>query len=160
MPKVAAGLLMVRRREGALQFFLAHPGGPFWAKKDAGAWSIVKGEVEPGEELFACALREFAEETGLVPTGPFQPLGSIRQKSGKTVHAWAFEGDWPDGKVPPSNLVTLTIRGRSFEVPEIDRVAFFHADDAKKKLNAAQVPFIERSQGLVFEPTDEDFELF
>ena len=150
---------MVRRREGALEFFLAHPGGPFWAKKDAGAWSIVKGEVEPAEELLACALREFTEETGLVATGPFHPLGSVRQKSGKTVHAWAFEGDWPEGKVPPSNLVTLTIRGRSIEVPEIDRVAFFGVDEARVKLNPAQTPFLERCLHAEFVDED-DFNLF
>src|SRR5205823_14179901 len=88
---VSAGLLLFRRRGGRLEVFLAHPGGPFWADRDAGAWTLPKGVVEPGEDLLAAARREFAEETGVVPAGPFLPLGSVRQKAGKTVHAWAWE---------------------------------------------------------------------
>src|SRR3954467_15414607 len=90
--EISAGILPFRRREG-LEVLLAHPGGPFWANKDAGAWTVPKGLVEPGEDLLAAARREFAEETGLRPAGAFLPLGSVRQKAGKTVHAWACEGD-------------------------------------------------------------------
>src|SRR5437764_12286531 len=92
-PNVSAGLLLYRRRGGRLELLLAHPGGPFWANKDAGAWTIPKGLTEAGEDLLAAARREFAEETGLRPGGPFRPLGSVRQKAGKVVHAWACEGD-------------------------------------------------------------------
>src|SRR5438552_2058058 len=94
--EVSAGILPFRRG-GELEVLLAHPGGPYWAKKDAGAWSIAKGLVDPGEELLAAALREFAEETGFVAREPFIPLAPVRQKSGKTVHAFAVEGDFdPD----------------------------------------------------------------
>src|SRR4051812_27302950 len=89
----SAGLLLFKRTAGGLRLFLAHPGGPFWRKHDDHAWTIPKGLVEPGEEPFNAAQREFHEETGITPTGPFIPLGAVRQRSGKTVHAWAWEGD-------------------------------------------------------------------
>ena len=92
MPKISAGLVLYRRRAGGIEIFLVHPGGPFWAKKDAGAWSIPKGEAAPGEDLLARARTEFAEETGFVPAGEFRPLTPIRQAGGKTVHAWAISG--------------------------------------------------------------------
>ena len=92
-PRVGAGLLMYRRAGGELQVLLAHPGGPFFRNKDEGAWSIPKGEVGPGEDLLVAAVREFGEEIGVVPTGPFLALTPVKQKGGKLVHAWAFEGD-------------------------------------------------------------------
>src|SRR5262245_43435624 len=101
----SAGLLLYRRRGHAVELLLAHPGGPFWKHKDAGAWTIPKGLIEEGEEPLAAARREFSEETGLAPSGPFLPLGSIRQKAGKVVHAWAAEGD-ADADALQSNLVT------------------------------------------------------
>src|SRR6185436_13629282 len=93
MPNTSAGLLMYRVKDGRLDVLLGHPGGPFWKGKDKGAWSIPKGEVESTEGLFETAIREFAEETGFNPTEPFIQLGEVKQKSGKTVHAWAFKGD-------------------------------------------------------------------
>src|SRR5437868_11931708 len=91
--KTSAGLLLFRRRQGQLEVFLAHPGGPFWRNRDDGAWTIPKGQQNPDEDLLTTARREFEEETGIAPTAPFHSLGSIKLKSGKTVHAWAWEGD-------------------------------------------------------------------
>jgi predicted NUDIX family NTP pyrophosphohydrolase len=145
--KVSAGLLMYRRRGDELEVFLAHPGGPFFAKKDAGAWSIPKGEVEPGEELLATALREFEEETGIQPSAPLHALGEVKQKGGKIVHAWAFEGDWPAGSVLRSNTFELEWppgSGRVQVLPEIDRVAFFALAVAREKINPAQAAFLDR----------------
>src|SRR3989442_4524727 len=96
MPKTSAGLLLYRHKDGALEVLLVHPGGPFWANKDEGAWSIPKGEAAPGEDLLTRAQTEFAEELGIRAEGDYLPLGSIKQKGGKTVHAWAFEGDLPE----------------------------------------------------------------
>jgi len=140
---VSAGLLLFRRRDGELEVFLAHPGGPFWKNKDAGAWSIPKGLIEADEELLTAAQREFHEETGLKPQGDFIPLGSIRQKAGKTVHAWAIEGD-ADAANTTSNLVSGT---RGF--PEIDRCDWFRAVEAREKLNPAQAEFVTRLESLL-----------
>src|SRR6185369_6996558 len=104
--KRSAGILMYRRREGKLQVFLGHPGGPFWAKKDAGAWSIPKGEIDEGEDPLAAAKREFAEETGLRPDGELVALAPIRQKGGKVVLAWAIEGDC-DARAIKSNVFSM-----------------------------------------------------
>jgi predicted NUDIX family NTP pyrophosphohydrolase len=143
---LSAGLLLFRRRAGELEFFLAHPGGPFWRDRDAGAWTIPKGLVEEGEDLLAAAVREFAEETGIEPLPPFIPLGRIRQKGGKVVHAWAWEGD-----ADPGAIVSNTARnewprgsGRWFEYPEVDRCAWFDAAAARVRINAAQAELIER----------------
>src|SRR5262245_11371874 len=103
MPQQSAGLLLFRRRGGAAQVLLAHPGGPFWKSREMGAWTIPKGLLEAGEEPLAAAQREFAEETGVSPPGPFLPLGSVQQKAGKVVHAWAAEGD-ADASQLHSNL--------------------------------------------------------
>jgi predicted NUDIX family NTP pyrophosphohydrolase len=149
MPKrerVSAGLLLFRRRDGKLDVFLAHPGGPFWAKKDAGAWTIPKGELSEGELPLAAACREFAEETGIAPRGPFVPLGEVRQKGGKLVHAWAWEGD-ADPATVKSNEIKVQWppgSGHLISVPEIDRCAWFDTATAKEKINAAQVEFIDR----------------
>ena len=140
MPRFSAGLLMYRVRDGAIQVLLAHPGGPFFRRKDEGAWSIPKGEPEPGEDLLRAAQREFEEETGITPNGPFLPLMSIKQKGGKIVHAWAFEGDC-DPACVKSNTFTIEWppnSGRQTEFPEIDRVEFFNLAAAKKKIKAGQ----------------------
>jgi predicted NUDIX family NTP pyrophosphohydrolase len=145
--KQSAGLLMYRFRGGELEVFLAHPGGPFFAAKDDGAWSIPKGEFGPGEEPLAAALREFTEETGFAPAGELIPLGTVRQKSGKVVHAWAFEGDRDDSEAIRSNQFEMEWppgSGRRLEFPEIDRAAFFAPAAARRKILAAQIPFLER----------------
>ena len=136
---------MFRRRDAALEVLLVHPGGPFWAKKDLGAWTIPKGELETGEDPLATAQREFEEETGLRPEGPFQPLGWIRQKAGKVVHAWAFEGDMAAEEIR-SNTVKVELppgSGRWREFPEVDRAEWFRVDDARTRINPAQVPLLD-----------------
>ncbi len=145
MPKESAGLLMFRVHQGALEFLLVHPGGPFFKNKDAGAWSIPKGELAPGEDPLGAAQREFQEELGISPQGTFIPLGSIKQKGGKVVHAWAVEGDCNPGEIH-SNTFSLEWpprSGQQQEFPEIDRAAFFSLAEATEKLNPAQVPFLE-----------------
>ncbi len=143
---VSAGVLLFRRRQGALEVLLAHPGGPFWRGRDAGAWTIPKGLVAPGEALLDAARRELREETGLTPEGPFLPLGSIRQKAGKTVHAWACEGD-ADPATVTSNTTTIEWprgSGRRITYPEVDRCAWFALDAAREKLNPAQSELLGR----------------
>ncbi len=145
----SAGILLYRRRDGRLELLLAHPGGPFWRTKDLGNWTIPKGEVDAGEELLDVARREFGEETGHpLTTGAsgLIPLGEIRQKSGKLVVAWGAEGD-----LDPATAVSNTFSmewppgsGRLEAFPEIDRVAWFDAPEARRRLKAAQVPFIDR----------------
>jgi predicted NUDIX family NTP pyrophosphohydrolase len=143
--KVSAGLLMYRLSEGLLEFLLVHPGGPFWKNKDAGAWTIPKGEPLPGEELLAAAKREFHEELGLTPEGRFIELTPITQKGGKLVHAWAFEGDCDPSRIS-SNSFTMEWpphSGRISAFPEVDRAAFFNLPEARKKINSAQVALLE-----------------
>ena len=143
--KVSAGLLMYRVRDGALEFLLAHPGGPFWKDRDAGAWTIPKGEIQPGEEALSAARREFEEEIGLKADGPFQELTPIQQKGGKIVHAWAFEGDF-DPTCVRSNTYQMEWpprSGRFQACPEVDRACFFRMDEAKTKINPAQVALLE-----------------
>src|SRR5262249_31047469 len=143
------------RREGRLEVMLAHPGGPFWAKRDAGAWSIPKGLVEADEDPLAAACREFAEETGVRPQGPFRPLGSVTQKRGKEVHAWACAGDADPGRVQ-SNEVRLEWppgSGRWLTFPEVDRCAWFDLKMARQKINPAQAAFLDRLEGEV--PRDD-----
>lgn len=145
--KISAGLMMYRVRDGGLEVFLAHPGGPYWKKKDLGGWSIPKGEVEPDEDLESTAVREFEEEIGIAPTGPRFSLGSIRQRGGKTVHCWAFAGDWEDGRVPDSNTFELEWprgSGKMVAFPEVDRAEFFTAATGREKINVAQIAFIDR----------------
>jgi predicted NUDIX family NTP pyrophosphohydrolase len=144
MKKQSAGLLMFRIHENVLQVFLAHPGGPFWKNKDAGAWSIPKGELEEGEDPLNAAKREFEEEIGITPQGPFHPLGTIQLKSGKIVHAWAFRGDC-DPSTTRSNNIEIEWppkSGKQITIPEIDRVAFFTLPQAREKLNPAQTGFL------------------
>ena len=143
---VSAGLLLFRRRDGRLEVLLAHPGGPFWANRDAGAWTVPKGLVEPGEDLLSAARREFAEETGLRPDGPFLPLGDVRQKAGKVVYAWACEGD-ADPSQLTSNLMSVEWppgSGKRVEFPEVDRCEWFDPVEARERLNPAQVAFVDR----------------
>jgi predicted NUDIX family NTP pyrophosphohydrolase len=151
MPRVSAGLLMYRIRDGKLQVLLAHPGGPFFKNKDEGAWTIPKGEVESDEDFLEAAKREFKEETGVTPTGPFTALTPIRQKGGKIVHAWAFEGD-----CDPGAIVSNTFRiewpprsGRLMDFPEIDRAEFYDLAVARRKIKAAQAALIDELQGVV-----------
>jgi predicted NUDIX family NTP pyrophosphohydrolase len=144
--KASAGLLLYRRRSGGLEVFLAHPGGPFWRNRDAGAWTIPKGVAEAGEDTLAAACREFAEETGVRPLGPFLPLGSIRQKAGKLVHAWAWEGDADPEHVTSNTMQTEWPRGsgRLLTFPEVDRCAWFDPLTAREKINPAQAELIDR----------------
>jgi predicted NUDIX family NTP pyrophosphohydrolase len=145
MPKTSAGIVLYRREHGVLRVFLVHPGGPFFAKKDAGAWSIPKGEIDVGEEPLEAALREFEEETGCRPAGRFLPLTPVTQKGGKTVVAWAAEGDC-DAAAVRSNTFTLEWpprSGRIQEFPEVDRAGWFTVDEAQDKINPAQVPLLD-----------------
>src|SRR3989442_764384 len=136
MPRVSAGLLMYRKCKGALEFLLVHPGGPFWKGKDAGAWTIPKGEIEEGEDPLAAAKREFEEELGFKPRGDFIELTPIKQKGGKIVQAWAFEGDCEPIHFK-SNTFTMEWpprSGRVSEFPEVDQAAFFELEEAKQKI--------------------------
>ena len=146
---VSAGLLMCRIFTGDLQYFLVHPGGPYFKKKDAGAWSIPKGLPNEGEPLLEAAQREFLEETGIKPVPPFFELGSIRQKSGKVVYAWAFVGDWD----PASGIICNTFllewppkSGRKVSFPEVDRADWFSHEAALLKMIGEQTPFLLRAK--------------
>jgi predicted NUDIX family NTP pyrophosphohydrolase len=146
MPRTSAGLLLYRRTASGIEVFLVHPGGPFWAKKDAGAWSIPKGEYLPGEDPLAAARREFAEETGIVLDGEAVDLGSVKQAGGKIVRAWAIEGDCDAGAIR-SNTFALEWpprSGRQQEFPEVDRAAWFDLDTAEEKILKGQLDFIRR----------------
>jgi predicted NUDIX family NTP pyrophosphohydrolase len=135
---------MYRRHAGVLEVFLAHPGGPFWAKKDA--WTIPKGEYEPDEAPLDAAQREFREETGFVPHGDFQELGEIRQPGGKRVLAWAFEGDCDPAKLE-SNTCLIEWpphSGRQLEIPEVDRGAWFSIEAARGRMFKGQEAFLDR----------------
>ena len=145
--KVSAGLLLYRISKGEPEVFLAHPGGPFFARKDDGYWTIPKGEPNEGEDLLAAAQREFGEEVGFIPLGPFIALGTILQKGGKTVHAWACEGDMPGGHVHSCNTFTTEwpIGSGKFQAfQEIDKVCFFPIPEARQKLKETQIPFVDR----------------
>jgi predicted NUDIX family NTP pyrophosphohydrolase len=147
VPKRSAGILLYRLEHGAPEVLLVHPGGPFWARKDAGAWSIPKGEYDDAEDPRACALREFEEETGTaLPPSDLVELGSVKQKGGKVVTAWAAQGDLDAGSVR-SNTFTMEWpprSGRTAEFPEIDRAGWFGVDAAREKLVAAQAEFVDR----------------
>jgi predicted NUDIX family NTP pyrophosphohydrolase len=151
MPRASAGLLMYRIHDGKLQVLLAHPGGPFFKNKDEGAWSIPKGEVEAGEELLEAAKREFQEEVGVTPAGPFIPLTPVKQKGGKIVHAWAFEGEcFP--RLFVSNTFTMEWpprSGRRLDFPEIDRAEFFDVATARRKIKLGQEALLDELEGIV-----------
>ena len=145
MAKKSAGLLMYRHRQNGLEVLLVHPGGPYWVKKDWRAWSIPKGEIDPGEDAFAAARREFEEETGLIPEGAFWSLETIRQANGKLVMAWAFEGDWNPEELK-SNTFEIEWPPRSGQMqqfPEADRAAWFELEEAKQRIIRGQVAFLE-----------------
>lgn len=146
MAKRSAGLLLYRRGAEGLEVFLVHPGGPFWAKKDLGAWTIPKGEYGDDEDPLAAAQREFAEETGFAVSGPFVELGTIRQAAGKLVSVWAVEGDcdparlesnWCKVEWPPRS-------GRQMDIPEVDRGAWFSLREAGARILASQRPVLQR----------------
>jgi predicted NUDIX family NTP pyrophosphohydrolase len=144
MPKRSAGLIMYRKQEVHLEVFLVHPGGPFWAKKDAGAWSIPKGEFEEGEDPLAAARREFHEETGFVAQGNFLELGVVKQAGGKVVTAWAFEGDC-DSVDLVSNICEIEWppkSGRRLQFPEADRGYWFSVTEARERILKSQEPFL------------------
>ena len=141
----SAGLLLYRRSGTGLEVFLVHPGGPFWAKKDAGAWTIPKGEIGEGEDPLEAAKREFAEEIGVRLEGEFRALAPIRQKGGKTVLAWAVEGDCDPAAVR-SNLFSMEWppkSGKQAEFPEVDRAEWFTIEEAKRRLLPAQIPLLD-----------------
>jgi len=144
--KRSAGILMYKHRKGELLVLLVHPGGPFWAKKDLGSWSIPKGEYKEGEDPLAAAVREFKEETGGALHGPFRSLGQIAHSPKKTVDAWAAEGDF-DPKTLKSNLCEIEWppkSGKKQLVPEADRAEWFALEDARSKIIAGQRPFLDR----------------
>jgi len=152
MPRVSAGLLMYRIHDGKMQVLLTHPGGPFFKNKDEDSWTIPKGEIESGEDMLEAAKREFEEETGFKPNGPFSALTPIKQKGGKIVHAWAFKGDCDPAKIV-SNTFTMEWppkSGQRMEFPEIDKADFFDVAAASRKIKAAQMALIEECQRIVF----------
>ena len=151
MPRLSAGLVLYRRAATGVELLLVHPGGPYWAKKDAGAWSIPKGEYLAGDDPLEAARREFAEETGIVPEGELEELGAVRQAGGKVVTAWAFEGDC-DPEAIRSNTFTLEWpprSGKQREFPEVDRAAWFAPQAAEEKILAGQRPFLHRLTELL-----------
>lgn len=150
MPKVSAGLLMYRMCQDQLQVLLVHPGGPFFKNKDEGSWSIPKGEPDMDEDLLDAAKREFHEETGLTSNAPYRQLAPVKLKSGKVVHAWAFEGDCDPGAVV-SNLFTMEWppkSGKQAQFPEVDRAGFFDLQAARRKINAGQIPLIDEIESI------------
>jgi predicted NUDIX family NTP pyrophosphohydrolase len=145
MKKTSAGILLYRRRGDELEVFLVHPGGPFWAKKDLGAWSLPKGEIEEGEEPLTAARREFTEETGFTIEGDFRPLRPQKQKSGKTIVAWAVEGDCDPAQLRSSmfSMEWPPRSGRQQEFPEVDRAAWFPLEEARQRINSGQATFLD-----------------
>jgi predicted NUDIX family NTP pyrophosphohydrolase len=149
VPKTSAGLLLFRRRDG-LEVLLVHPGGPLWAKKDEGAWSIPKGEIDADEDPLAAARREFEEELGSPVSGEFVKLTPIRQASGKLVYAWALESDFDTTTFKPGvfSMEWPPRSGRQKEFPEVDRAEWFAIDDARRKINAAQIALLDQLNSL------------
>ena len=152
MPRTSAGLLIYRRqRAGALEVFLVHPGGPFWANKDVAAWSIPKGEFDPAEDPLAAARREFEEETGLKMAGEFTPLAPVRQAGGKVVHAFALEGDCDPAAIQ-SNTFEIEWpprSGRRQSFPEVDRAAWFPLDVARDKIHKGQAGLLDQLRAML-----------
>jgi len=152
--KRSAGILLYRQSAGDIEVFLAHPGGPFWAKKDLGAWTIPKGEIDEGEDPLEAAKREFAEEIGVTLEGEFRALTPIRQKGGKTVLAWAVEGDC-DPAALRSNLFSMEWpprSGKQAEFPEVDRAQWFGIDEARHRLLPSQLPLLDELRGQTPKP--------
>ena len=151
MAIIAAGLLMCRKENNELQFFLVHPGGPFYVKKNEGVWSIPKGLPENHEEILQTAQREFFEETGIKATAPFYPLGCVKQKSGKIVHAWTFKGEWDSAQGVTSNIFKIEWPPRSkrfIDIPEVDRGAWMNYDEAVKMIHPHQLPFLTKAKEI------------
>jgi predicted NUDIX family NTP pyrophosphohydrolase len=149
--KQSAGLILYRRHQDAWQIFLVHPGGPYWKAKDRGAWSIPKGEFQAGEDPLAAASREFTEEMGLAVAGPFVPLTPVKQPGGKTVHAWAVEGDC-DPAATRSNTFSMEWpprSGRQREFPEIDRAEWFGLEEAEGRISKGQRGFLDQLRALL-----------
>lgn len=147
----SAGILLYRGKGKEREYFLVHPGGPFWKNKDIGAWSVPKGEFEEGEEPLKAARREFEEETGVSVNGNFIELKPVRQKSGKMVYAWALEGDL-DHLIIQSNTIKIEWpprSGKSIEIPEVDRGGWFNYETAKEKMIPGQVPILEELHQLL-----------
>jgi predicted NUDIX family NTP pyrophosphohydrolase len=145
MPKLSAGILLHRDRPGGTEVLLVHPGGPFWAKKDLGAWSIPKGLIDPDEDVTAAARREFAEEVGTLPAGELRPLGEFRQPGGKIIVAFALAGDF-DPAMLKSNSFEMEWpprSGRRISVPEVDRAEWFPLDTARERLLEGQRPIVD-----------------
>ena len=146
MPKASAGILLYRRRAGGLEVFLVHPGGPFWARRDEGAWSIPKGEIDSGGDPLATAQREFREETGIdLRAERFEPLASVRQRGGKVVQAWAVEGDCDAGAISSNTFALEWPRGsgKTRTFPEVDRAGWFCLDEARRKILSGQTPLLD-----------------
>ncbi len=147
----SAGILLFRRSDGAVEVLLGHPGGPLWRRRDEGAWSIPKGEIDPAEDHFAAAVREFQEETGWAVEEKAFPLGSITQRGGKVVHAWAVQGD-VDADTLRSNTFEMEWpprSGRRREFPEMDRFAWYGLEEAARKINGSQAELLERLVSLL-----------
>jgi predicted NUDIX family NTP pyrophosphohydrolase len=145
MPKTAAGLLLYRRRSLGVEVLLAHPGGPFWARKDLGAWTIPKGEIDPGEDPVSAARREFREEIGLDVTAPVKPLGQIKQPGGKIVQIWTAEGDFDPARLASNTFEMEWPKGSGHVriFPEVDRAAWFDLGEARRRILPGQAPFLE-----------------
>jgi len=150
MAKRSAGLLLFRRRNHEVEVLLVHPGGPLWAKKDEGAWSIPKGEIDAGEEPLAAARREFEEELGFPVSGNFVELPPIRQAGGKVVYAWAVESDFDPTTLTsgPFTMEWPPRSGHQQQFPEVDRAEWFTIDDAKRKINRAQIALLDHVSSL------------
>ena len=151
LAKQAAGILLYRRSHGRLEVLLAHPGGPLWSRKDLASWTLPKGQFTDGELPLDAAKREFEEEMGSPPTGHFQPLGTLKQPSGKVIHAWAAESDF-DASTARSNLFSMEWppkSGQAAEFPEVDRAAWFSIAQARQKILKGQQPFLDRLLALL-----------
>jgi predicted NUDIX family NTP pyrophosphohydrolase len=151
MPPIAAGLLMFRRKGDEKEYFLVHPGGPFYTKKNQGVWSIPKGLPEGDEIIFDTAKREFFEETGITPQGPYYELGWVQSKSRKIIHVWAFEGEWDPAQGIVCNMFDLEWppkSGKIVKFPEADRAAWMDYETALLMINSSQLPFLERAKLL------------
>lgn len=151
MARQSAGLLVYRQRHGVLQVFLVHPGGPFWARKDLGAWSIPKGEFDAGEDGLAAARREFAEEVGTMIDGQFLALTPRLQPSRKTIHAWAIEGDVDETRLKSNEFETEwpPRSGKRQRFAEVDRGAWFNTEEAERRINRGQIPFLDELRKLL-----------
>ena len=151
MAKTAAGILLFRRGKAGIEVLLAHPGGPLWARKDYGSWTIPKGQFTDGELPLDAAKREFEEEMGMAPSGEFQSLGTLKQPSGKVIHVWAAESDF-DAAGVKSNLFSMEWppkSGRMGEFPEVDRAGWFSIEQARIKILKGQQPFLDRLLALL-----------